>query len=176
MALNPRMLRERRLDAARGYLMLDMPDQALQELAAIEQPEKCAGEFHLLRGEALRNKKDYHAALAAYNRALAERPRNVTILMGMAWCHKRTGQLPRAIAAMEEAYRISPQEPIVLYNLACYYALDRNKAQALSWLGRAIRMQSSLRDLIPQETDFDPLRQDPDFQLIAGTREDAPQA
>ena len=174
MGLNPRLLREKRLEAARGYLLLDMPDHALNELETIERPEKCAGEYNLLRGEALRGKKDFHAALRAYNRALAERPRNISILMGMAWCYKRIDQLPRAIAAMEEAYRIAPHEAIVLYNLACYYALGGNKPQALSWLGRAIRMEGSLRDLIPRETDFDPLRHDPDFQLIAGLREDAP--
>lgn len=173
MPLNPRLVRERQLEAARGYLLLDMPDHALRELGAIEQPEKCSAELSLLRGEALRAKQDYPAALKAYGRALSERPRNVGILMGMAWCYKRVDQLQRAIAAMEEAYRVAPHEPVVLYNLACYYALDRNKAQALSWLGRAIRMDKDLRDKIPTETDFDNLRHDPDFQLIAGKREDA---
>ena len=72
--------------------------------------------------------------------------------------------------------------PVVLYNIACYYSLAGDKAQALSWLGRALRMETalrkqmteepefgrkSLRELIPDEPDFDQLRNDPDFQYIA---------
>jgi hypothetical protein len=88
-------------------------------------------------------------------------------MLGMAWCYKRTSQLPRAVAIMEEAYRVAPKEAIVLYNLACYYSLQGNKVKALSWLGRALRMRAELRKLIGDETDFDGLRDDPDFQFIA---------
>ena len=86
--------------------------------------------------------------------------------MAMAWCYKRTDQLPKAISAMERAYRIAPQESIVLYNLACYWSLAGNKTQCLSWLGRALRMNTVLLDLIATESDFDPLRHDPDFQHL----------
>jgi hypothetical protein len=87
---------------------------------------------------------------------------------------------------MEEAYRAHPKVPVVLYNIACYHSLAGDKRQALSWLGRALRMEASLRklvpddpdlqalalrtslrDLIPDESDFDSLRNDPDFQYLA---------
>lgn len=170
MSSNSRTRRERRLEAARGYLMLDMPRHAVRELDAIEDPEKIPFELNQLRGEALKLRGEYEAALAAYNRALAEKPTDLTVLLGMAWCYKRTDQLSRAISAMEQAYRNQPNESIVLYNLACYFALDGNKTQALSWLGRALRMESSLRKLIPNESDFDRLRDDPDFQFVIGAK------
>jgi hypothetical protein len=93
--------------------------------------------------------------------------------MGLAWCYKRVGQLPKAIAAMHTAHRANAKEPIVLYNLACYYSLAQNKLQALTWLGRALRMERSLVNLIAEESDFDPLRHDPDFRklLDLATRE-----
>lgn len=172
MGISARRRRERLLEAARGYLLLDMPDHALEQLDAIPEPERSPFVINELRGEALRAKGEYAAALKAYGRALVENPTDLTVLMGMAWCYKRTGHLPKSIAAMHEAYRAHPDEPIVLYNLACYYALAGNKTQALSWLGRALRMRSELRRLIASETDFDGLRNDPDFQLVAGTRED----
>jgi hypothetical protein len=71
---------------------------------------------------------------------------------------------------MEEANRLSPNEPIIMYNLSCYFALAGNKTQALSWLGRALRKEKSLRKLIPEESDFDRLRDDPDFQFVIGSR------
>ena len=88
--------------------------------------------------------------------------------MAMAWCYKRTNQLPRAITSMEQAYRIAPKQAVILYNLSCYWSLAGNKTQSLSWLGRALRMDKALRQLIDQETDFDSLRHDPDFQMLIG--------
>ena len=172
----PRVRQDKLLEAARGYLMLDMPDQALRQLDAIEAPKACWFDMNQLRGDALREKQEYKAALKAYHWARKENPTDVSVLLGMAWCYKRTNQLTKAIASMHEAYQWSSDQPIVLYNLACYYALAGDKSHALSWLGRALRMDSSLRKLIPKETDFDQLRYDPDFQLIAGMSENISKA
>jgi Tfp pilus assembly protein PilF len=193
MIANAQRERERKLEAASGYLELNMPEHALRELGRIADPEAIPFEFNRLHGEALRATGQFEAALAAYARAMAEKPEEIDVLMGMAWCYKRTGQLPRAIAAMEQAYQAHPKELIVLYNLACYFSLAGEKAQALSWLGRALRMESSLRkansesesgslswrgigqlepslrERIAGEPDFDPLRNDPDFQYLTGS-------
>ena len=166
MAVDPAKRRERHLQAAGGYLALNMPDYALEELNAIADPHEAPFEVNRLRGEALRGKSEWKNALSAFQKAIVEVPDNVSVLMGMAWCFKRTDQLPRAIAAMERAYQFSPNEPIVLYNLSCYFALAGDKPNSLSWLGRAIRLDASVRNLIPEESDFDGLRQDPDFQFI----------
>lgn len=168
MALSALARRERRLEAARGYLALEMPDHAVRELNAVDTPEECAFEVNQLRGEALRLNKQHDEALRVYSRALAENPQDVSVMLGMAWCYKRTDQLDKAISAMENAYQAASDEPIVLYNLACYFALAGDKNQALSWLGRSLRMDASLRKLIPDEPDFNRLRDDRDFQLIAG--------
>jgi tetratricopeptide (TPR) repeat protein len=164
MFANPHRIRDRKLEAARGYLELGMAERSLRELNEIENPESIPFEFFCLRGEALRSAGRFDDALSDYSRALAEKSTDLQVLMGMAWCYKRTNQLPLAITAMEQAYRTHPKEAIVLYNIACYYSLGGEKTQALSWLGRALRMESSLRRLIPGETDFDPLRNDHDFQ------------
>ena len=64
---------------------------------------------------------------------------------------------------MHDAYLAHRETPVVLYNLSCYYALAGQKTQALSWLARALRMDADLRRLIPDETDFDPIRNEPEF-------------
>ena len=168
MSQKPLSRCERRLEAADGYLLLEMPDHALRELDAVSDPEPVAFRYYQLRGEALRQKCRHEEALPAFERAHACRSDDLTVILGMAWCYKRTGQLPKAIAAMEDAYQSHSDEPIVLYNLSCYLALAGQKEQALSWLGRALRMQPSLRRLILDETDFDRLRGDPDFEFVAG--------
>lgn len=156
----------RRLDAARGYLLLEMADQALAELNAIDDSSSVLFEWSLLRGEALRTRCEYRAAIRAFEAAQHHQPESLDVFMGLAWCYKRTDQLSKSIDAMQQAYQHHRDEPIVLYNLSCYYALAGNKDQALSWLGRALRMQPDLRKLIADETDFDSLRDDSDFQHL----------
>ena len=154
---------KRRMDAAQGYLMLDLPDRALRELDEILRSDEVTYEYHLLRGEALRAKSDHPAALDSFHKALQIRPDDLGSLMGLAWCFKRIDLLDQSIETMLRAYESHKDVPVVLYNLACYYSLAGEKDLALSWLGRALRMDRGFTKLVPRETDFDRLRDDPDF-------------
>lgn len=153
---------QRAIEAAQGYLMLDLPDAALRRLALFQGPETPA-EVEQLRGEAFRLKEDYERALQHFERVPDDSEKNLDLQMGKAWCFKRIGRLDKAIESMRAAYRGSPKVAIVLYNLACYFSLAGEKEEALSWLARAFRMDSSLRKLVARETDFDPIRNDQDF-------------
>jgi tetratricopeptide (TPR) repeat protein len=172
MVKNARIRREKLLAAAEGYLFFDLPRQALEALDAIADPERAPFAVNYTRGLALRQLGEHQAALEAFQRAQAEDPDHIAMLLAMAWCYKRTDRLARAISALEHAYRVDPSQAIVLYNLACYYALAGDKPQALSWLGRSLRMDKDLRKLIPEEHDFDLLRDDPDFEMIVGLPDD----
>jgi len=166
MVRDSALRRQRLIAEAEGYLDLNMPEHALASLESLERPAEAEFEVEYLRGLAMRALERHHEALGHLERALAVRADHVGLLMALAWCYKRTGQLPKAITCTEQAYKVEPKEPILLYNLACYWSLAGNKTQALSWLGRALRMNRQLRRLIDAETDFDPLRDDADFQMI----------
>ena len=168
MVKNLKVRRDKSLNAAEGYLMLEMPRQALECLDSIIDPERALFSYNYLRGMVLRQLGDHQSALDAFDIAFEEQPDNLSLLLAMAWCYKRTDRLERAITVMEQAYAADPTEPIVLYNLACYWALAGNKSQALSWLGRALRMKCDLKRLISGEQDFDRLRNDPDFEFLVG--------
>jgi tetratricopeptide (TPR) repeat protein len=164
---------KRLLLAAEGYLTLHMPEHALHMLSKVRDPGVLDFEFHRLRAEAYRGLQQWEQALQDFDHCRSLQPKNIDVLMGLAWCYKRVGQLPQAIAVMHAAHQIDGREPIIPYNLACYYSLAKNKSQALSWLGRALRMHQGLVRLVPQETDFDPLRNDPDFQKLLRLAEDS---
>jgi tetratricopeptide (TPR) repeat protein len=166
MVRDPASQRQKQITEAEGYLALAMPAHALASLAAIEDSGDSEFNVEYLRGESLRALERHQEALDHLERASALQADHVGLLMALAWCYKRTGQLPKAITATERAYRAEPKEAVLLYNLACYWSLAGNKTQALSWLGRALRMEKSLRKLIDDEPDFDPLRADADFQMI----------
>ena len=165
---NSRVRRDKLLAAAEGYLALDMPQHALESLDGIEDPQRAPFKISLLRGLAFRHLEQHAAALKALLPAYEEDPNDLSLLLTMAWCYKRTNQLSLAISTLEHAYQTHAEEPIVLYNLSCYWTLAGNKVQALSWLGRALRMDQNLRKLIPHESDFDTLRHDPDFEMLIG--------
>jgi tetratricopeptide (TPR) repeat protein len=154
------------MEAAHGYLMLDLPDQALKELADVAEFGEHVYQYHLLKGEALRNKQDYKRGLAAFQKAHELNPEDLASLMGLAWCYKRVDRLDQSIEMMKLAYETHKDVPVVLYNLACYYSLAGEKDQALSWLGRALRMDREFIKLVPKEADFDPIRDDPDFVYL----------
>tara|TARA_R110002096_G_scaffold410408_3_gene610134 strand:+ start:60 stop:671 length:612 start_codon:yes stop_codon:yes gene_type:complete len=158
------------LSKVEGYLELEMPEKALEELAKIDEQYRSRFSVQYLHGMAYRDRQQYDQALPYFLRALAEKPERVEVFLALAWCYKRIDRLDEAISAMEQAYRVAPQEPIVLYNMACYWSLAGDKTNALSWLGRALRMDQDLRKLIDDEPDFDTLRHDPDFEMIVRSK------
>lgn len=165
-AINPRARREKLISAAQGYLEFDLAEHALEALDAIVDPDEAKFMVLSLRGQALRMLDRYEEALVPLEAASAINPKNIDTLLARAWCYKRTDRLSRAIEVMDEACRISPKTGVLLYNLACYWALAGQKSQALSWLGRAIRLDRSLLKLVDEEHDFDLLRHDAEFQSL----------
>lgn len=166
MIFNMNKRRQRQLQAAEGFLSLGMPDHALEALTLVSDLGDADFDCCLLRGNALQAKRDHQQALSFFQQAHALNAGSLEALMGMAWCFKRIDRVDQSITSMRLAYESHSNVPVVLYNLACYYSLAGHKDQALSWLGRALRMDRSFSKLVPAETDFDPLRGDPDFQRL----------
>lgn len=176
MSTHTKMPHHRRLESVEGYLLLGMPSHALRELDALRKGGFDSPVVTRTRAEALRDLRRYAEALAEYERLDCSELGDLTTLMGMGWCLKRLDRLDEAIEALQRAYRAHPDEPVVLYNLACYLCLAGDKTQCLSWLGRALRMEPNLRHLIVRESDFDNLREDPDFQFMVADPRTADEA
>ena len=157
--------KQRAIEAAQGYLLLDLPDAALRRLGIFPSDDAPA-EVEQLRGESYRQKEDYQRALQHFERAAVDGEGSLDLLMGMAWCFKRVDRLDKAIECMKAANRESPKVAVVLYNLACYYSLAGEKEEALSWLARAFRLDNSYRTRVAKEPDFDPIRNDQDFLYL----------
>lgn len=89
--------------------------------------------------------------------------------LALGWCYKRVGQLDEAIGALERAVEVEPGEAVLHYNLACYCSLARNRRRALQRLAHALEIDGNFRELVVDEPDFDPIRQDPLFQTLTAT-------
>ena len=93
---------------------------------------------------------------------------NISTWLALGWCYKRTGRLDLAIESLEKALASEDQAAIIHYNLACYWALANNPHLAVGYLQRALAIDPDYRPMIVDEPDFDPIRDDPEFQLLAG--------
>ena len=157
---------KRQLSEAEGYLMLGMPGKALAILEARDEWATMRFEAALLTGEALRTSGRHREALKPLEVAASLRPGDVSVAVALGWCYKRTQRLAQAIDALGRAARHQPREPLLHYNLACYWALAANPTQALAALARALELAPNLRDQVPREADFDSLRGLPEFARI----------
>ena len=140
--------------------------RALATLQRIEHAGGYRADILYLRGDALRLLEQYDDALAALEEASNLDPENFRVWLAMAWCYKRCGRLDMAIQSLEEALAIDPNAPLVYYNLACYWSLAGNAPLAIQYLSAAFDLDDDYRDLVPKESDFDPIRQQPEFKLI----------
>lgn len=159
---------QKRLNAASGFLDLRMPDEAIGELEVLLADDvlsqlRPVKRFH---GEALIELERFEQAREIYVDLLQSEPEDIDAAIKKGWCEKRMGRLPAAIRTMERAVRLHPREPILQYNLACYHALATDKARCLSRLGVAIRLDRNIAAMVADESDFDNLRQDADFNSL----------
>ncbi|MGE3820201.1 MAG: tetratricopeptide repeat protein [Isosphaeraceae bacterium] len=156
----------RRLDEAEGYLMLNLPQRTLEILGRRADWATMQFEASFLAGEALRQMERYREALKPLEIAAKLRPADAHVAIALGWCYKRTHRLAQAIDALERADRHNPNEPILRYNLACYWSLAGNVPKALDALAQALDLDPDLRLLIPDESDFNQLRGNPDFERL----------
>jgi tetratricopeptide (TPR) repeat protein len=157
----------RQLDKAEGYLMLGLPERALEILQSRPDWATMQFEASFLTGEALRVLGRVREALRPLEVAAGLRPGDVGVAIALGWCYKRTHRLAQAIDALERAGRENPHEALLHYNLACYWSLAGNGAKALDELATALEIDPDLRGLIASESDFDSLRGNPDFERLA---------
>lgn len=138
--------------------------KALETLDRVDAQTGRRSHIELLRGQAFRLQNRYREALEAYRQSLATDSENVHALVGSAWCHKRLGDLQAAIDDLEQALQLQPRQPLILYNLACYWSLLGNVDRCCDCMQQALDLDDRLRVYVDNESDFDPVRDDPRFQ------------
>ena len=73
------------------------------------------------------------------------------------------GEREAALAGMEDALRMYPDHPMLLYNLACLESLDGRSDAAIEHLRRSLELDADVRRYMADDPDFDPIRGDPRF-------------
>ena len=179
-----RIRRQQSLREAEGYLDLAMgfADQwplsaelaprlarrALDALAPVSGSSGQRPEILYLTGLAYRAMHRYAEAVPHLKAAAELNPESVPIWLALGWCYKRIDCLDEAIQALEQALMANKQEAIIHYNLACYWSLAGDVDRALQYLAQSFDIDPRYRELASDESDFDPIRDLPDFQALLG--------
>ncbi len=79
------------------------------------------------------------------------------------------GDKDKGLELAERALGQDDKEPVVLYNVACFYSIQGDLEQAMELLARAVELGWGDRAWLETDSDLDPLRQDPRFiSLLEG--------
>ena len=79
------------------------------------------------------------------------------------------GRLAEAVQKQQEAIAIVPDEDQMIYGLARLYARAGDVANAVTTLRDAIERNARWRELAATQTDFDGIRNDPEFRTLIGS-------
>jgi uncharacterized Ntn-hydrolase superfamily protein len=71
-----------------------------------------------------------------------------------------------AVAVAEAALARFPDDPLLLYNLACYESLDGRREAAVAHLRDALAVDPTMRETVRADSDFAPLADDPSFRAL----------
>jgi tetratricopeptide (TPR) repeat protein/TolB-like protein len=92
---------------------------------------------------------------------LLQQPEDAMAYAYLALVNTRLGAFKDAVAALGRAQQIAPNDQDVLYLTARLFALQRDKAQALSYLRKALSRRFSMNAVL--DMDFYNLYSDPEF-------------
>ena len=106
------------------------------------------------------------AALSTLNQHIRLNPHDTRALYMSALNLFRVGEKQRAKELAEQALRQDQDEPVVLYNVACFYAIQGDHERAIELLEKAVALGFGDRAWIETDSDLDPLHGHPRFAAL----------
>jgi tetratricopeptide (TPR) repeat protein len=150
---------ERNLSAAQGYLELEMPAEALQELDALPAEISAHPEILQLRLIVLMRLQDWARGLELCAELRERFPQLTVGYIHGAFCLHELGRTAEAKALLLSGPAALLREATYHYNLGCYEAVLGNIEEAQQYLRASFAMDHNFRAIA---------RRDPDLQGLAG--------
>jgi tetratricopeptide (TPR) repeat protein len=76
------------------------------------------------------------------------------------------GEIRRGLEWADRALVLDPEEPMLLYNIACIKALAGAREEALACLERSVKGGLTLRGWLEHDSNLDAIRDDPRFAAL----------
>jgi hypothetical protein len=78
------------------------------------------------------------------------------------------GEYAEVVDRLRALVASSPQYPMLFFNLACCESLTGRTSDALDHLRRAVEMSEEFRQSAKEDSDLDPIRDEPEFKQLIG--------
>jgi hypothetical protein len=151
----------RRLEFASGYLALGMLTDASDELEAIEGGDRLLPEVMAVRSDLYMEARQWDLLLAVSRELARLRPKLDKGWIGWAFALRELNRIGEARAVLLEAEPIHGRKCALLhYNLACYYCLLGDQAEAKKRLRVACRMDRHWKEAALDDQDLKALWDD----------------
>jgi tetratricopeptide (TPR) repeat protein len=76
------------------------------------------------------------------------------------------GQRDRAFEWIRRAEAIDPDDPYLLYGVACFYSRVGDADTAVRYFAKALKAGFAHKEWVLHDSDFDSIRQDPRFRTL----------
>ena len=149
---------ERHLEAARGWLLLNAPQEAGHELDRIEERHRLDTRVLVVRAGVFQALEDWTRLVTVAQLLCDAQPQQAQWPLSLAVAVRSLYGPARAIGILMEACEQFPEEPAVYYDLACCEALTGSIKIAHGWLKEAMRLEPRIRETALKDPDLAALR------------------
>lgn len=108
--------------------------------------------------------EDIDFEIAFYNGLIEKNPNFIEALVALGDLYTKSGMYKEGLAIDEQLVQLKPEDPIVLYNLACSYSLLEDIDKAFRAFKKAINRGYYDLQHLEQDDDLTNLRKDRRFQ------------
>jgi uncharacterized protein HemY len=145
-APHPHSLDTRRaLQAADGYLFLNLPAEALAEIRSVKKPENGEPEVLLAQNRVLLHMGRWKQVQRLAQRASKAHPEREEFTVQQAFALHQMQKADEAVGVLESAPDWIRRTGILHYNLACYEAQLGDKNAARECINVAFKMNEAMR-------------------------------
>ena len=113
--------------------------------------------------------RDTQVELEFLESVLERQPNDEAVLRALAELYTHLGQYKDGLRLDLKLCQLCPTDPVVWYNLACSYALETRKQDALEALAKAVELGYCDREWMQQDADLTALQDDPEFQQLVAS-------
>ena len=123
--------------------------------------------------QALNGKGATYAFLGRYDEGIALIHQAIELKVDFEYAHfnlglanELAGRWDAAIAAYQSALDLDPEDVWSYFGIASIYGRQGNVDQTVLYLKQAIALQSDVKELAKEENDFNPVKNNPQFQAL----------
>ena len=129
-----------------------------------EERERRMGIFHYNEGNKFFKKGDFAEAIIRYEKALHHHKEFKQAIINLSTAYMKYKRFDKALEMLQTGQKQFPEDPLIDYNLACYYSLTENLGPGLSALQKAVKKGYKQFKQMETDPDLNNLRQSGEYK------------